>query len=134
MKRLSIPVVAIGLVLALSGCSNASAEDETACLLFADANNRLNREINLWLADGRPADGRDAAKAEGLLLPGRVAEAAERATGELAILLRDAADYSMLNADGQNEDAGVAYLLTETSIYDKCEELGIGLEIVEMDA
>lgn len=121
-------VAPIVLVLTLAACSSASAEDETACKLFADANNRVTEALNARESEGDSA--RERFRQEAADLPRRVNEAAQRATGDLAVILRDAADYAPYHTDG--DDAAMMYHFYERDVYEACAGLGVDLEIVDM--
>lgn len=118
-------VAAVGL-LTVAGCGGPSEAEETACKLFADANNQVWSAYNLWVADGRPDGGSDLARTASARLPDRVATAADNATGDLAVSLHRAAEL----AAADSEDAELAYYLVEEDIYAACEDLGVDLDLV----
>lgn len=135
MNRLGRGVAAVAVValaVGLSGCGGGASEaEDTACKLFVAAENDVTEAINLWKADGSPEGGSDLARQRGAERTSRVTEAAERATGDLAVEMSEAVRLAELSDATGSEDAGVAYLLQVQTVIETCQELGADIEVTE---
>lgn len=124
----SIPALA---AVVLAGCSSASPEDATACTLYEAANNDVAEAINAWIADGSPAGGSDQFRHASTTRADRVAEAAGRATGDLAVVMSEAA--RLARAADQSHDSEVAYFLHVADVEEACAAAGAAISVTAID-
>lgn len=135
MGRRGAAIAAVAAIAAIATACGAgiSEADETACKLFVSVQNDINEAVNLWKADGSPSGGSDLGRLRGAERAGRVAEAADRATGDLAVEMSEAARLVALADSTGSEDAGIAYYMQAETVTEMCQDLGADVEIVEID-
>ncbi|MGO7983530.1 hypothetical protein ACC691_37415, partial [Rhizobium johnstonii] len=96
----------------LTGCAGSS--NSTACKLYEDDFNKLADTVKL-VNDG--ALTTDDARAQSDLIPSRMADAYDKATGDVAVEMRSSLELATARASNpSDEDTGVAWLMSTDEV------------------
>ena len=119
---LALAVVGVALV-ALTGCADSA--NSTACKLYEDAYNRVTDAVR----EKQPAE---YVKAQSSALPSRIADAFDKASGDVAVALRDSRDLAEgMIADIGDDDTGTAFFLQAQDVAKACSAAGASISLHE---
>lgn len=100
------------------------SKNSTACKLFEDGYNPLTDAVRLKLSKDSLTAARDK-------LPSRIKNAEERASGNVAVALRDTREFAA--GPGSSDDVGVAFFMSAETIAWKCEADGVTIDLHKME-
>ena len=119
MKKLGIGVIAAALLL--TGC--AASGNATACGLYESAYNQVADSV---AGDYEP----DFVQAQVALLPDRLSEAFDKASGDVAVEMQSSLEMAQVMSS--SEDAGVAFFMSVESVADACSADGAAIDVHEL--
>jgi protein involved in sex pheromone biosynthesis len=120
-------LIVIASVLLLSGCAGSS--NATACALYADSYNQMADITKLKIA-GDAGVTTDMVKAETALVPARIQDAFDKATGDVAVKIRASHEAALIMRT--SDDAGVAYFMTTGAVQAACAADGAAIDLHSM--
>lgn len=129
MNKLAAFVAASALAVVLTSCSVSA--NSTACKLYEDAYNQMADAVRMV---GEGVLERESAIAANDLVPARIADAYEKANGDVAVAMRSSLELAEANAALNTEDAGVAWFMSTTEVADACAADGAPITFNEMSS
>lgn len=142
MNRLAPTLTAAALaLLALAGCGQAPSPNDASCKIFANSYNAYvdaGHTLTSATANVNTAgEGATAYRASIAAMPGDFADAYTKATGDVAVALRDAHTAAQLfeqamstGASKTTKDSAItALVLSASDAADKCKADGVSIAI-----
>lgn len=107
-----------------------ASSNVTACKLYEDAYNQMADAVRAKINGGSATN--DLVRAETTLMPGRIQDAFDKATGDVAIKIRSSSEMATAFASDQSQDIGVAFFTSTAEVADACKADGAAIELHKM--